>query len=159
MAGDRLGRGSHLNVIVWTKPTFCSPPLDVCNGPTLGQKKAERGAPRKNRYLGHQPRILGLEKAVGTALFKGILREYGRVNQPKLIRDATTKRRVLQMLESATRGLDRLDAVTKRLDPNTVKGLLDKLQVPPLNEIADIKTLQNVVLGLEEMFDGGHAAR
>ena len=55
------------------------------------------------------------------------------------------------MLESATRGLDRLEAVTKRLDPNTVKGLLDKLQVPPLNEIADIKTLQNVVLGLEEL--------
>ena len=53
--------------------------------------------------------------------------------------------------ESATRGLDRLEAVTKRLDPNTVKGLLDKLQVPPLNEIADIKTLQNVVLGLEEL--------
>ena len=55
------------------------------------------------------------------------------------------------MLESATRGLDRLEAVTQRLDPNTVKGLLDKLQVPPLNEIADIKTLQNVVLGLEEL--------
>jgi len=72
-------------------------------------------------------------------------------DQPKLIRDAATKRKVLQMLESATRGIDRLDAVTKRLDPNTVKGLLDKLQVPPLNEIADIRTLQNVVLGLEEL--------
>ena len=96
-------------------------------------------------------RILGLEKAVGTALFRGILREYGRVNQPKLIRDPETKRKVLQMLECATRGLDRLDAVTQRLDPNTVKGLLDKLQVPPLNEIADIKTLQSVVLGLEEL--------
>jgi hypothetical protein len=105
-------------------------------------------------------RILGFEKAVGTALFKGILREYGRVNQPKLIRDATIKRRVLQVLESATRGLDRLDAVTKRLDPNTVKGLLDELQVPPLNEITDIKTLQNVVLGLEELAgpDQHHAA-
>ena len=92
-----------------------------------------------------------MEKAVGTALFRGILREYGRVNQPKLIRDAAIKGKVLQMLESATRGLDRLEAVTQRLDPNTVKGLLDKLQVPPLNEIADIKTLQNVVLGLEEL--------
>jgi hypothetical protein len=96
-------------------------------------------------------RILGLEKAVGTTLFRGILREYGRVNQPKLLRDAAIKQKVLQMLECATRGLDRLEAVTQRLDPNTVKGLLDKLQVPPLNEIADIKTLQNVVLGLEEL--------
>src|SRR5271165_1520597 len=105
-------------------------------------------------------RILGLEKAVGTALFRGILREYGRVNQPKLIRDAAIKGKVLQMLESATRGLDRLEAVTQRLDPNTVKGLLDKLQVPPLNEIADIKTLQNVVFGLEELAgtDQHHAA-
>ncbi len=98
-------------------------------------------------------RILELEKAVGTALFRGILREYGRVNQPKLIRDAAIKGKVLQMLESATRGLDRLEAVTQRLDPNTVKGLLDKLQVPPLNEIADMKTLQNVVLGLEDLAD------
>ena len=98
-------------------------------------------------------RILGLEKAVGTALFRGILREYGRVNQPRLIRDAAIKGKVLQMLESATRGLDRLEAVTQRLDPKTVKGLLDKLQVSPLNEIADIKTLQNVVLGLEDLAD------
>ena len=105
-------------------------------------------------------RILGLEKAVGAALFRGILREYGRVNQPKLIRDAAIKQKVLQMLESATRGLDRLETVTQRLDPNTVKGLLDKLHVPPLNEIADIKTLQNVVLGLEELAgsDQHHAA-
>ena len=84
-------------------------------------------------------RILGMEKAVGPALFRGILREYGRVNQPKLIRDAAIKRKVLQMLESATRGIDRLEAVSKRLDPDTVKGLLEELQVPPLNEIADIK--------------------
>ena len=96
-------------------------------------------------------RILSLEKAVGAGLYRNILREYGRVNQPKLIRDAATKRRVLGMLESVVRGINRLDAVTKRLDPNTVKALLEKLQAPPLNEIADIKTLQNVVLGLEEL--------
>ena len=96
-------------------------------------------------------RILGLEKVVGTALFKGILREYGRVNQPKLIRDPATKLKVLQRLESAARGLERLEAVVERLDIDTVKRLLDKLQVPPLNEITDLKTLQSVVLGLEEL--------
>jgi hypothetical protein len=55
------------------------------------------------------------------------------------------------MLESVVRGIDRLDAVTKRLDPNTFKALLDKLQAPPLNEIADVKTLQSIVLGPEEL--------
>jgi hypothetical protein len=96
-------------------------------------------------------RILCMEKRVGTALYRNILREYGRVNQPKLIRDAAVKRRVLQMLESATRGFDRLDDVTKRLDPNTVTALLAKLQAPPLDEIADLNTLQHVVVGLEEL--------
>ena len=96
-------------------------------------------------------KILELEKAVGTALYRNVLREYGRVNQPKLIRDTATKRKVLQMLESATRGFGRLETVTKRLEPKTVEALLAKLQAPPLNNIADIKTLQNVVLGLEEL--------
>jgi len=49
-------------------------------------------------------RIQSMEKAVGTVLYRHILREYGRVNQPKLIRDPAVKRTVLQMLESATRG-------------------------------------------------------
>ena len=96
-------------------------------------------------------RILCMEKRVGTALYRNILREYGRVNQPKLIRDAAVKRKVLQILESATRGFDRLDDVTKRLDRNTVTALLAKLQAPPLDEIADLNTLQHVVLGLEEL--------
>jgi hypothetical protein len=43
-------------------------------------------------------RILSMEKTVGSVLYRNILREYGRVNQPKLIRDPAVKRTVLQML-------------------------------------------------------------
>ncbi len=105
-------------------------------------------------------RIQSMEKTVGTVLYRNILREYGRVNQPKLIRDPAVKRKVLQMLESVARGIDRLEAVTKRLDPNTVTALLAKLQAPPLGEISDLKTLQHIVFGLEEFAgpDQHHAA-
>ena len=105
-------------------------------------------------------RILSMEKTVGAGLYRNILREYGRVNQPKLIRDPAVKRTVLQMLESAIRGIERLDAVTKRLDAKTVEALLAKLQAPPLGEISDMKTLQHVVFGLEELVgsDQHHAA-
>ena len=96
-------------------------------------------------------RILGMEKALGTAFYRNILREYGRVNQPKLIRDAATKQKVLQMMESAARGIDRLEAITKRINPSTMEDMLAKLQAPPLGSITDIKTLQRVVLGLEEL--------
>jgi hypothetical protein len=95
--------------------------------------------------------IRGMEKAVGTAFYRNILREYGRVNQPKLIRYAALKEKVLQMLESAARGIDRLEAVTKRIDPSTMEDMLAKLQAPPLGQIADIRTLQSVVVGLEEL--------
>jgi len=105
-------------------------------------------------------RILCMEKAVGTILYRNILREYGRVNQPRLIRDPAIKRTVLQMLESAIRGIERLEAVTRRLDAKTVVALLTKLQAPPLGEISDMKTLQHVVFGLEELAgsDQHHAA-
>jgi hypothetical protein len=105
-------------------------------------------------------RIAGLEKTVGTPLYRNILRECGRVNQPKLIRDPAVKRSVLQLLESAARGFTRLEAVTKRLEPKTVEALLAKLQAPPLAEISDMKTLQHVVFGLEELAgsDQNHAA-
>ena len=134
-----------------------------------GQKKAiSRRDNGNNGESGHGPaeksgssatnsddeldqRILGMEKAVGTAFYHNILRDYGRVNQPKLIRDVAVKQKVLMMLESVARGIDRLEAVLKRIDPNTVQALLTKLQVSSLGQIADIKTLQNVVLGLEEL--------
>jgi hypothetical protein len=105
-------------------------------------------------------RILCMEKVVGTTFYRSVLREYGRVNQPKLIRDVTIKRKVLQMLESVARGIDRLEAVTKRLDPKSVTVLLAKLQAPPLGEISDLKTLQHIVFGLEELAgpDQPHAA-
>ena len=101
-------------------------------------------------------RILDMEKAVGTAFYRNILREYGRVNQPKLIRDAALKQKVLQMLEAVARWIDRLEAVTKRIDPSTVEDMLAKLQAPPLGQIADIRTLQRIVVGLEELAGTNH---
>jgi hypothetical protein len=123
------------------------------NGGGNGQAQSEKanGSAATGPAEDLDERILGLEKAIGSAFYRNILREYGRVNQPKLIRDAAVKRTVLQMLESVARGIDRLEAVTKRMDPKTVEALLAKLQAPPLGEITDIKTLQHVVLGLEEL--------
>ncbi len=87
-------------------------------------------------------RILALERAVGPTLYRSVLREHGDVEQPKLIRNVSTKRRVLEILESAARGFDRLSAARKRVDPKTLEILLAKLQAPPLADIADMKTLR-----------------
>jgi hypothetical protein len=101
-------------------------------------------------------RILQMEASVGTALYRNILREYGHVNHPKLIRDVAAKQKVLRVLESAARGINRLAAVTQRLDSPTVGALLSKLQAPPLDQIADMKMLERVVFGLEELAGPNH---
>jgi len=125
-------------------------------GPANGNGRSGQGATGKangSATSAHgedlDERILRLGEAVGASFYRNILREYGRVNQPKLIRDAAVKRKVLQVLESAVRGFDRLRAVTQRLDPTTVETQLTKLQAPPIAKIADMKTLQDVVFGLE----------
>lgn len=104
-------------------------------------------------------RIARFEAVLGTAFYRNVLREHGRANQPKLIRDAGAKERVLKVLESAQRGFGRLQNVTKRLPSETVTALLAKLQAPALNAIPDMKTLQAVVLGLEELAMPKHHSR
>src|SRR5207253_7002814 len=64
-------------------------------------------------------RILRMEASVGTAFYRNILREHGRVNQPKLIRDVAVKQKVLRVLESAARGINR-DRKSTRLNSSHV---------------------------------------
>jgi len=74
-----------------------------------------------------------------------VLREYGHANQPHLVRDIQQKKKILDVLESATRGLRRMEAVLDRVPEQQVSALLAKLEAPPLNEIADMPTLVQVV--------------
>lgn len=130
---------------------------DSTNGtkiPVSGNSHASDGSTDgTNDNVSHDldARILQMEASVGTALYRNILRKYGRVNQPKLIRDVALKQRVLRVLESAARGINRLASITQRFDSSTVGVLLAKLQAPPLSQIADMKTLEHVVFGLEEL--------
>ena len=50
-------------------------------------------------------RIAALEKVVGVRLYRSVLREFGKSDHPNLTKDAQGKQRVLQVLESAARGV------------------------------------------------------
>ncbi len=121
------------------------------NGSATGNGSAPKSAAATGDSSDLDLRITRMESVVGPSFYRNVLRELGKANQPKLIRDVAVKQRVLQILESATRGFDRLGAVTRRLDRTTVDALLAKIQAPPLHQISDMKTLENVVYGLEEL--------
>lgn len=120
------------------------------NGPKSNGRKQ---APVSNSADELDTRIVAIEKTVGVRLYRSVLREFGKSDHPNLIKDALAKQKVLQVLESAVRGFDRLSAVKKRIDPKLVENLLAKIWSPPLAKIADMKTLRDVVLGLEQLAD------
>jgi len=123
--------------------------------PRNGAKPESTAAPSQNGSE-LDKRIAALQETVGAKLYRWVMREYGHVNQPHLVRDPQQKKKILDVLESATRGLRRMEAVLDRIPEQQVSALLAKLQAPPLNEIADMPTLVQVVQGLEGIVNGSH---
>ena len=72
-------------------------PSNGSGGNCHNQAETSNGSAVTNSDNGLDQRIEGMEKTVGTAFYRKILREYER-DQPTLIRDAAEKRKVLQML-------------------------------------------------------------
>jgi hypothetical protein len=123
------------------------------NGHSGPKSNGRKQAPVSNSADELDIRIEALEKTVGARLSRSVLREFGESDNPNLVKDALAKQKVVQVLESAARGFDRLNAVRKRVDAKVLESLLARIQAPPLAEIADMKTLRNVVLGLEQLAD------
>jgi hypothetical protein len=124
-------------------------------GPKNGAKPESTAAESQNGSE-LDKRIAALQETVGSKLFHWVMREYGHANQPHFVRDVQRKKKILDVLESATRGLRRMEAVLDRVPEQQVSALLAKLQAPPLNEIADMPTLVQVVQGLEGIVNGSH---
>jgi hypothetical protein len=118
------------------------------NEPAPSENAAQNGAELDKR-------ISALEESVGSKLYRWVLREYGHANKPQLVRDIQQKKKILDVLESATRGLRRMEVVLDRIPEQEVGALLEKLQAPPLAEIADMPTLVLVVQGLEGIVTNG----
>jgi hypothetical protein len=99
------------------------------------EKSSGSGASNSDNDL--DQRILVMEKAVGAAFYRNILREAGQPG--KVDPRCNCETESAANAEVACSRLGRLEAVTKRTDPNPLRALLAKLQAPPLGQIADIK--------------------
>ena len=158
--GDRESRPICRNWNGNSAPSSATSNESRQNGSSNGSAKAgvkpEGTAEQSPSGSELDQRIAALEETVGIKLYRWVLREYGHANQPYLVRDIQQKKKILDVLESATRGLRRMEAVLDRVPEQLVNALLAKLQAPPLNEIADMPTLVLVVQGLESIVNGSH---
>jgi ATPase family associated with various cellular activities (AAA) len=91
-----------------------------------------------------------LAESLGRRLYRGILRRVARARSPTEIHDTEVLRRVLAQMQSAERGLRRLEAALNRVGPDAVVPTLRSLRLNSLEQVDCLESLKKVVLAAEE---------
>jgi hypothetical protein len=94
--------------------------------------------------------IEAMAERLGRRLYRGILRTVARAWNPSEIREADVLSRVLAQMQSAGRGLRRLEAALNRVEPEAVVPTLRSLRLNSLEQVDSLESLKKVVLAAEE---------
>ena len=116
--------------------------------------------PRENRVRSnvcsedtqHNDVVLQIEKMarpLGRRLYRGLLRTEAMVWSPNQIADPALQRKVLERMQSAERGLERLRIALDKTGPAPLNGILQSLKLRSLEMIDTLETLKRVVLAIE----------
>ena len=95
------------------------------------------------------PQIEQMAKSLGRPLYRGILRTSARVWGPDQITDVAVQRKVLEQMQSAERGLGRLNVAIGKTGPGPVNDVLQSLKLRSLEMIDNLQVLKKVVLAIE----------
>jgi SpoVK/Ycf46/Vps4 family AAA+-type ATPase len=106
------------------------------------------------KALVHQ--IGAMAEPLGWRLYRGLLKAGARVWNPTEIRDADVLRNVLAQMQSAERGLRRLDAALDRVGPENLVPILRSLRLNSINQVDSLETLKKVVLEAERVTEITH---
>jgi len=94
-------------------------------------------------------KIEGMEKTVGKRMYRGILKSVARVWNPKDIQDQAIQEKVLAHMQAAERGLRRAEAAREKAGLATFAAVLGSLRLSSLDQVDNLKTLQEIVGSLE----------
>lgn len=94
--------------------------------------------------------IEAMAEPLGRRLYRGILKTVARVWNPSEIRDADVLHRILAQMQSAERGLRRLEAALNRVGPEALAPTLRSLRLNSVEQVDCLETLKEVVLAAEE---------
>jgi hypothetical protein len=126
-------------------------------------KSSER-APAANGGNGHDPHngngasaqhgslvreIEQMEQALGKRMYRGLLKTVARVWNPGDIQDPAIQQKVLAHMQAAERGFRRAEAARGKAGLAAFAGILGSLKVRSLDQVDNLKTLQEIVVALE----------
>jgi hypothetical protein len=95
--------------------------------------------------------IEALAEPLGKALYRGLLKSVARVWNPNQIQDKALQQRVLEHMQAAERGLQRLKSALERVGTEPLTRILNSLRVVALERVDSLETLKQIVLALEEL--------
>lgn len=90
-----------------------------------------------------------MEQAVGKRMYRGLLKTLARVWNPRDIQDPATQPKVLAHLQAAERGLRRAEAARDKAGLVAFAAVLGSLKLSSLDQVDNLKTLQEIVVALE----------
>jgi len=97
------------------------------------------------------PKIEALAEPLGKTLYRGLLKSVARVWNPNQIQDTALQQRVLQHMQAAERGLQRLKSALERVGAEPLPSILRSLGVVSLERVDSLETLKQIVLALEAL--------
>lgn len=95
------------------------------------------------------PQIAMMRVVIGLNLYRGVLKDIAHAWQPADIRSIELQQKVLAIMQSASRGLDRFHSARAKAGADVTTQVMQALDVGSVHEIKDIHTLQELVLSLE----------
>ncbi len=111
-----------------------------------GNTGKQSSAPQSDDHLVRE--IGQMQDKLGTHLYRGLLRS-AKAWKPSQIREIAERRKMLERMQAAERGVRRLKAAIDKLSDSTVAGILNSLKIPFVDRVADLETLHKLVLRLE----------
>ena len=124
----------------------------VRNADSVPSPHGRDGNPEELRTLVCQ--IETLAESLGKRLYRGILRRVARAWSPTEIHDTNVIRKVLAQMQSAERGLRRLEAALDRVGPETLVPILRSLRLNALAQVDNLDDLKKIVLAVEQAAEG-----
>src|SRR5882762_8565431 len=134
-------------------------PVTESDPKSSGQVPAASGGNGQALHDGNRARAQGgtlvreieqMEQALGKRMYRGLLKTLARVWNPSNIQDPAIQQKVLAHMQAAERGFRRADAARVKAGLAAFAGILGSLQVSSLDQVDNLKTLQEIVIALEE---------
>jgi hypothetical protein len=91
-----------------------------------------------------------MERVVGKRMYRGLLKTVARVWSPKEIQNKAIQEKVMAHMQAAERGLSRAKAARDKAGLGVFAAVLGSLRLGSLDQVDNLKTLQEIVIALEE---------